>query len=83
VQAFTDAVVQRFQSINSDKDGATVKGVSDLKNEIQIITLPDHLWAHWHKFLIMHANGDLIDPVTLEPYRDGNKWKPRSCSLKK
>ena len=86
MQAFTDAVVQRFQSINPDKDGATVKGVSDLKNEIQIITLPDHLWAHWHKFLIMHANGDLIDPVTLAPYRDakdGKKWKPKSSSLKK
>ena len=83
MQAFTEAVVQRFQSINPDKDGASVKSVTDLKNEIQIITLPDNLWAHWQKFLIMHAEGDLIDPVTLEPYNHGKKWKPRSSSLKK
>ena len=38
-QKFIAAVVQRFQNINPDSDSAHIKGLRDLKNEIQIITL--------------------------------------------
>jgi len=38
-----NAVIERFQNINPEKDGASIKGSADLKNEIQIITLPDRL----------------------------------------
>ena len=44
-QKFIAAVVQRFQNINPDSDGAHIKGPRDLKNEIQIITLPTELWT--------------------------------------
>ena len=43
-QKFIAAVVQRFLNINPDLDGAHIKGPRDLKNEIQIITLPTKLW---------------------------------------
>ena len=44
-QKFIAAVVQRFQNINPDSDGAHIKGPRDLKNKIQIITLPTKLWT--------------------------------------
>ena len=44
-QKFIVAVVQRFQNINMDSDTTHIKGPRDLKNEIQIITLPIELWA--------------------------------------
>jgi hypothetical protein len=44
LQSFAEAVIQRFQNINPDRDGATIKGPTDLKNEMQIITLPDDMW---------------------------------------
>ena len=42
---FIAAVVQRFQNINPDSNTAHIKGLRDLKNEIQIITLPTELWT--------------------------------------
>ena len=44
-QKFIAAVVQWFQNINPDSDGAHIKGPRDLKNESQIITLPTELWT--------------------------------------
>ena len=44
-QKFIAAVVQQFQNINPDSDSVHIKGPRDLKNEIQIITLPTKLWA--------------------------------------
>lgn len=75
MQNFTDAVVDRYQSLNPDKDGASIKGPSDLKNEIQIITLRDDLFEFWRNFLSMQADGDLIDPVTRKPFRDAKNYK--------
>ena len=43
MQKFSDAVVERFQNINPERDGAAISGTGDLKPEIQIITLPDNL----------------------------------------
>ena len=44
-QKFIAAVVQQFQNINRDSDGAHIKGPRNLKNEMQIITLPTELWT--------------------------------------
>ena len=83
LQSFTDAVMERFQNINPDKDGASIKTLTDLKNEIQIITLPDDLWAHWKKFLIMHSEGELMDPISLRQFKDCKGFKARASSLKR
>ena len=42
-QKFIAAVVQRFQNINTNSTSAHIKGPRELKNEIQIITLPTEL----------------------------------------
>ena len=69
-------MVDRYQSINPEKDGATVRGIADLKNEVKIITLPNDLFALWEKFLTMHQDGRLIDPVTCEPFNTHKGYKP-------
>jgi hypothetical protein len=41
LQTFNTLIVSHFQSINLDKDSSSVKGISELKNEVEIITSPD------------------------------------------
>ena len=72
---FIAAVVQRFQNINPDSDGAHIKGTRDLKNEIQIITLPTDLWKSWKTFLNKHTEGELIDPDTDKMFKEDRKFK--------
>jgi hypothetical protein len=36
-------IINRFQSINPEKDGGTVRGIFDLKNKVKIIISPDGL----------------------------------------
>ena len=74
-QKFNAAVVQRFQNINPDSDGAHIKGPRDLKNEIQIITLPTELWTSWKTFLNKHTEGELIDPDTDKMFKEDRKFK--------
>jgi hypothetical protein len=61
VQIFCKLIISRFQSINPDKDGGNVKGISDLKNEVKIITSPDELFGLWKEFLERHTTGSLIN----------------------
>ena len=73
-QKFIAAVVQRFQNINPDSDGAHIKGPRDLKNEIQIITLPTELWTSWKTFLNKHTKGELIDPDTDKMFKEDREF---------
>lgn len=75
--------MDRYYSINPLKDGATVKGPADLKNEMQIITLPDNIFAYWAKFLTKQADGELIEPVSMKKYNQLKGFKRKSMSLKK
>ena len=75
--------MNRFQSINPEKDGANVKGPSDIKNEIRIITLPNDVFKLWEEFLIKHCKGSLIDPCTGREYRDDKKFNPSKFFLKR
>jgi hypothetical protein len=83
VQNFTSAVIERFQNINPDKDGLTIKGTADLKNEIQIITLPDNLWDFWNRFLTKHGEGDLVDPYSLKKCKETKGFKTKDKFLTK
>ena len=74
-QKFIAAVVQQFQNINPDLDGAHIKGPRDLKNEIQISTLPTELWTSWKTFLNKHTEGELIDPETDKMFKEDRKFK--------
>jgi hypothetical protein len=68
VQIFCKLIVSRFQSISPDKDGGYVKGISDLKNEVKIITSLDELFGLWKEFLERHTTGALINPYTMEKF---------------
>ena len=82
-QKFIAAVVQRFQNINPDSDGAHIKGPRDLKNKIQIITLPTELWTSWKTFLNKHTEGELIDPDTDKMFKENRKFKLKQQTLKR
>jgi hypothetical protein len=83
LQNFLNAVIERFKNINPEKDGASIKGSADIKNEIQIITLPDLLWLHWDRFLTKHGEGDLIDPVSLKKCKETKGFKLKDKFLTK
>ena len=83
LQKFIVAVVQRFQNINPDSDGAHIIGPRDLKNEIQIITLPTELWTTWKTFLNKHTEGELIDLDTDKMFKEDRKFKLKQQTLKK
>ena len=82
-QKFIAVVVQRFQNINPDSDGAHIKGPWDLKNEIQIITLPTELWTSWKTFLNKHTEGKLINPDTDKMFKEDRKFKLKQQTLKR
>ena len=82
-QKFIVAVVQRFQNINPDSDGAHIKGPRDLKNEIQIITLPTELWTSWKTFLNKHIEGELINSDTDKMFKEDRKFKLKQQTLKR
>ena len=82
-QKFIAAVVQWFQIIDPDSDGAHIKGPRDLKNEIQIITLPTELWTSWKTFLNKHTEGKLIDPDTDKMFKEDRKFKLEQQTLKR
>ena len=53
-------IVSHFQSINPDKDGSSIKGIVDLKNNVKIITSPDKTFELWKEFLEKHSISGLI-----------------------
>jgi hypothetical protein len=52
-----------------------VKGISDLKNEVKIITSPDELFGLWKEFLERHTTGALINPDTMEKFNQAKNFK--------
>ena len=63
------------------RDEASIRGPTDLKNEIQIITLSNNMWEFWERFLMKHSDGELIDPVSLNQYKDTKGYKAKNSSL--
>ena len=76
-------MIERFQNINLEKDGAYMSGPADLKNEIQVMTIPDNLWSFWERFFTKHAAGKLIEPISLVPFKDIKGFNLKSMSLKR
>jgi hypothetical protein len=68
-------IVNRFQSINPEKDGGTVRGISYLKNEVKIITSLDETFELWKEFLVKHSTGGLINPDTLARFNHAKNFK--------
>jgi hypothetical protein len=68
-------IVSRFQSINPDKDGGSVRGIADLKNKVKIITSPDETFELWKEFLEKHSTGGLINPDTGDRFNQAKNFK--------
>ena len=68
-------IVNRFQSITFEKDGGTVHGISDLMNEVKIITFPDETIELWKEFLEKHSTGGLINPNILPRFNQAKNLK--------
>jgi len=83
MQKFSPLIVSRFQNINPEKEGAKVNYITDVKNEIKIITLLDEIFKLWEEFLERHSSGDLINLETCLTYNAAQTFHPRSCSLKR
>jgi hypothetical protein len=75
LQTFNTLSVNRFQSINPDKDGGLVKEIADLKNEVKIITSPDETFELWKEFLEKHSTGGLINPDTGDRFNQVKNFK--------
>jgi hypothetical protein len=75
LQTFNTLIVSRFQSINPDKDGGSVRGIADLKNEIKIITSPDETFELWKEFLEKHSTGGLINLDTGDRFNQAKNFK--------
>jgi hypothetical protein len=75
LQTFSLLIVSRFQSINPNKDGGTVKGISDLKNEIKYITSPNKTFELWKEFLERYSTGALINPDTMARFNQAKNFK--------
>jgi hypothetical protein len=52
-----------------------VRGISDLKNEVKIITSPDETFELWKEFLEKHSTGGLINPDTLARFNQAKNFK--------
>jgi hypothetical protein len=68
-------IANRFQSINHEKDGGTVRGIFNLKNEVKIITSPDETFELWKEFLEKHSTGGLINPDMLARFNQAKNFK--------
>lgn len=69
LQEFIDLLIIRFRNIEPLKGGGSVVTPTDLKHEIQIITLPDDIFEKFKDFIELHSLGNLIDPDTGVQYR--------------
>jgi hypothetical protein len=75
MQIFSKLIISQFQSINPDKDGGNMKGISNLKNEVKIITSLDELFGLWKEFLERHTTRSLINPDTMEKFNQAKNFK--------
>lgn len=64
----------RFRNVERNKDGKSIASSTDLKHEIQIITLPNDSFQKFKDFLELHTLGNLIDPDTGLQYRLSRSW---------
>ena len=75
MQTFNTLIVSRFQSINLDKDGGSIRGIVDLKNGFKIITSPNETFKLWKEFLEKHSTGGLIKPDTGDWFNQAKNFK--------
>jgi hypothetical protein len=68
-------IINRFQSINPEKDGGTVRGIFDLKNKVKIIISPDETFELWKEFLEKYSTNGLINPDILARFNQAKNFE--------
>lgn len=69
MQAFKEAIITRFRNIEKGSKFDVTK-LSDIKNEVIIITASDEIFDLWSRFITAHSNGELIDPDTRKKFNE-------------
>jgi hypothetical protein len=73
LQAFKESIVTRFRSIEKGSRQEVTK-LSDVKNEVTIITALDEIFALWAEFITSHSIGELIDPDTQKKFNESKRF---------
>src|SRR5450759_456536 len=73
MQAFKEAIITRFRNIEKGTRYEVTK-LSDVKNEVVIITASDEIFDLWAQFITAHSNGELIDPDTMKKFNEPKKF---------
>jgi hypothetical protein len=73
LQAFKESIVTRFRNIEKGSRQEVSK-LSDVKNEVTIITALDEIFALWADFITSHSNGELIDPDTQKKFNESKRF---------
>jgi hypothetical protein len=73
LQAFKESIVTHFQNIEKGS-WQEVSKLSDVKNEVIIITASDEIFALWADFITSHSNGELIDPDTQKKFNESKRF---------
>ena len=48
--------------------------LSDMKNELTIITASNKIFDFWAQFITLHSNGKLIDPKALKKFNESKRF---------
>jgi hypothetical protein len=73
LQAFKESIVTRFRNIEKGSQQEVSK-LSNVKNEVTIITASDDIFALWSNFITSHSNGKLIDPDTQKKFNESKRF---------
>jgi hypothetical protein len=73
LQAFKESIVTRFRNIEKGS-WQEVSKLSDVKNEVTIITASDDIFALWLDFITFHSNGKLIDPDMQKKFNENKRF---------
>jgi hypothetical protein len=73
MQAFKESIITHFRNIEKGSRQDVTK-LSDVKNEVTIITASDEIFDLWAQFITSHSNGELIDPDTFKKFNESKRF---------
>jgi hypothetical protein len=71
-QAFKESIITRFRNIEKGSWQDVTK-LSDVKNEVTIITASNKFFDLRAQFITSHSNGELIDPDILKKFNESKR----------
>jgi hypothetical protein len=71
--AFKESIITRFRNIEKGSQQDVTK-LSDVKNDVTIITASDEIFDLWAQFITSHSNGELINPDTFKKFNESKRF---------